>query len=796
MNDEEQQEQNEFRAHIQPPYSPVDLTHDEADSLTTILRTTPEVFDEPTRESARNLLKEYYEYHHMTPTGVPKDLDEQMLAALGGDPEAAAAIADSAYKGVFRRGMSAGIGFRDLLVGAAKTGLLFSNAILEDPTDGSVDPTKANVQAAINSLDNWYAERKAKDIDYMKEHFDNADVSGFEYFAGGAVPTMMFTPGGPLFATPKTFSSALAWMMGEAGLTGGAFQALEAETFDQLISPITLSMLTAGAGMTFFHTIPGMKAYAGRKLRDIAETEIGKSAMALEKEVQRITGDETFGFTVAQIAKDNPYMIGLERGAAGALTLRTQNERISTLANFIERRSSQGATPAEILDDLHETLLDISKTARDKASDNYGLMLSKLADDYGDDLIINHRNAQEHLSDAKEYLYNRYQDPKAMNAANPVALHRVIAYMEPKVNPFSVVVKTDSKGNKFFQVDDVRGREKPKVFNTPEAAAQYRELMNEKYGGLSTTDVAEMLKGHGSLVSGTSQGFDNAAVGSNAEMGKYMISSLLTRLEADVQTPAVKALNDVRKAYEYEMLMHDQIKNLAISKVLGDNYDEMFWSHPEQAWQQISRLDYSQYEKVRDLLLTNGRADLLYSMRKQMFREILADSRDPRLPDNIDLHRIDMLIDALSQRTTKAGTSPVGARGMGLFSEVEQAEVIAAAQAARKLAVTYRADYARDTKGEIGDASINAISRSVEFMTRYLTRAVLQGKTLENFLVDPAARNALITLANEGLDTSKTRAAVFFLASAASHDMFSESIRKNAEMKRAEQENRYNRAIQ
>ena len=132
-------------------------------------------------------------------------------------------------------------------------------------------------------------------------------------------------------AQPHHTLTRLAYSNIAVGMaTGATMAAPYAEKFSDTFGSMTIGGIAGLAGTALFAPISS-RNFVARKYAEQLDTPEGKAALLLEKEVQRLTGDENFSFTMADLRPDNPWLKGLQQGSAGAIALKKANENAMIL---------------------------------------------------------------------------------------------------------------------------------------------------------------------------------------------------------------------------------------------------------------------------------------------------------------------------------------------------------------------------------------------------------------------------------------------------------------------------------
>jgi hypothetical protein len=138
------------------------------------------------------------------------------------------------------------------------------------------------------------------------------------------------------------------------------------------------------------------------------ETDLAKATLALEKEVQRVTGNPEFAFSLGEITA-NPFVVGLERNTAGTITREAQNARLQTMVDALKMRTnalSQSGNADDIAIDMHKTLTDLNTQTR--ASQNFARGLDNVIEAADGKVIVDGRTYLSKVDD----LIEEYSNPE------------------------------------------------------------------------------------------------------------------------------------------------------------------------------------------------------------------------------------------------------------------------------------------------------------------------------------------------------------------------------------------------
>lgn len=606
--------------------------------------------------------------------------------------------------------------------------------------------TQGGINKQLAEFKDFRRGQEAEQEAHFQSVFGTAQPSPAGLLLGETIPML------PLSFIPalqgSTFTRMLASNSAQGGLISGLSASGGTEGLDELFGSMTVGA-AFGAGVTsLFGSMRGIQSFAGRKYGQQLDAELSKQNLALEKQIQDLTGNKDFSFTVGQIGADNPYLVGLERGATGRTSLKLQNERMQTVVNFLETKAND-LTPVEIAEQLHQTVSKVTTDMRKLAARNYDAQIEGLMTQNGDNIILDGR---EYLASLRE-IVGEMGDPRRFNRVSP-SLLKHMGFIETRVMPF----KAERIGGKWAVVDRSNPGAKPTEFASPKEALEFASRQNAQIGGLTTEDTVEILRGHRELISGESSLFEAATSGSDANIGKFLQMRMLNAMRGGDKA-AIEGIKRARNGFQVDMQKLRVLKESALGKLFGDKVDNLA-TNPEAALVDLLGRSPTALRNTRDLL-SNVAPDVLNNLQGVVIRRALQQSRNPAAGSAL----IETDLNKLANQLSGAGKKESAGRiGFGLFSPGEQQELIRVGKALRTLNTTYIRDVAADTAGIAADTTINVVSQSKEFMARYLTRIFTKGGTIERLMVDPKARSALVALGENGPDSPAFKMATLFLA--------------------------------
>lgn len=565
-------------------------------------------------------------------------------------------------------------------------------------------------------------------------------------------------------AQGKTFIRAIIGNMAEGGLVGAVSVADQAETLEDTLGTATIGS-AFGAGVTLAQMWRGVRSWVGRKFAQELDRPIAKAGLELEREVQILTNDPDFGFTVAQLAADNPWLQGLEIGARSRESLAKQNKAVQAVVNLLLKRGKT-IEAGTLAGNVNATLTSMLTKLRSSASDAYEQGLSAITKKYPKGEIV--LDSQTYLDDLKRYV-TELEDVRKIGTAPTKALRQHMNFVDVTTTPYITRKLPKDKGTEVFKRSiDAKGATSAKsvgVFGDEEALV-IASQRNAAEGGLDADDVISILQGHNQLLSNLRGLGDDAAAGSSAAVGKRLKSSLMNNIEAADGSPALQDIHNLQKSYLFEQNRVRALERSSLGLIFGgsDEAVEALFRDPSKAVEAMARMDKTSFETAKGLL--HSHPELLDDMKRASMASIVARSQRNSTGTALNTTSIPKLVDNLSGAGGDV-TDTVGKVGLGLFEKWEQKEIIAAAQTLRRLQVTAVSDISKDVAGVAADTGINVISRNAGFLARYIVRTVAKSANLERLMINPAARRALLEIGRAGSGSTAHRVAIIYLATLA-----------------------------
>jgi hypothetical protein len=635
------------------------------------------------------------------------------------------------------------------------------------------------LQAKINQIDLAFDKVRANvlatELGWLQNINPEAGFNPWLEIIGETLPLVRLLP------NPSTYIRTLASNTGGGALFAGIAAAENADNLIDVWGEMKHGAMI-GLGMSSLLIGTGITSFAGRKMTTEFEKQLSQDILKLERDLMKLNPDFK-GFTVAEIGQTNPYLVGLGRGSAGELSLTAQNQKIDQTLQIINRRAAQFDTPEALVNDLGASLVKINKDMQKLASDRYGNNIQTLVNLYGDDLALPRQKALSYL-DATRDIRGQLGDPRAFGSQIR-QLDDHIQFLDSRINPYRIrgFRGQDGEWEAWEVVRQRDGRVMNRYGDGAKAEAE-RDILNNAQGGLNVEDVRVILEGHRQLMSGEVLLGEATVGGSSNNVAKFLNSKLLASMRG-TSGDAVKGIQAAREAYKFDLGKLRAINESTLGRTFGPKAMEAARAEPDNALKillgpQRSRASMQQTRKI----LQEADPILLDRLKRQTVRDIMTEGRTTGSPIAFNETTVARLEGALSGR---GKLTNVGRRGLGLFSPIEQQEMIKVAKAMRVLAADAKLGFEKDTTGIFADATINLISQTAAFAGRFAVRIMSKGSSLERLMVDPQARKAMLALADKGPNRMPVKGAITFLSLWAGQ---SEAEDMKAARERIEQENR------
>lgn len=583
--------------------------------------------------------------------------------------------------------------------------------------------------------------RRMSDI----ELFGEVNHAGAE-FAGKVAPWVMTGSVGGANGLAR-------WALAQ-GIIGGTAAAglMSSKTLKERTGDFAIG---AGLGVTFqgaFGAPQAVRRKAANMMVGKLNLETSAQRIEIEKGIQEMLQNDSFGFSLAQIT-GNRWFAGLEIRAAQAGQKTRQNNNIQVLFDHLMTSAKQlgdsGRSADQIALALNKTLTEANRSIHKRASKAFESGLNRLDAEYGADIILDNAGG-------KNYLYKL--DKMLEQLENPLrpgvkASDDFIAYgkeVDRLVNPVApkgrIVELPDGKKTEVWDLINRRTGEIVSEFPqaTKGAANKQAAILNESVGGLQAGELVSIRRGLNDMLAGRTKAVEGSAHSSEDKtISKALMGVLTTELKANNKNPgAVQALDDLRSGYKDEMMLINNMEDMVVNRVFGQS---KMPADPDEALDRVLAGGTSSLMATRKFL-EQWDDSLLEELQGTYLRRIAEKSIDVKLPD------VDVAISLDKMATALGGKEGVGKVGLGLFDASTQADLLLTAKSLRVIKNIYFTGIVPGGSS-IDDLTINVISRSPEFMGRFISRALSSGDRMSDFLIDPLTRKAIQRIAEGNLNS-------------------------------------------
>ncbi len=584
------------------------------------------------------------------------------------------------------------------------------------------------------------------------ETFGQLPGTGWEV-AGQTIPWLASSTGQ---AAKYTYFLAKNAFLGAVGASS-QFQPEQLELGDR--------WLDAAFGATFGTVIAGALGAPAFLKKKGSESIVRafNSADAQQRElveglIQEITKDETFKFSAAQLTGSRFYS-NLEIGAADRATKEAQNRNLDILVNNLysmaDKMSRGGMSPGRIAANIRRQLKDTRSAIYAQATGNWHRNASAIMETYGDEVVFNGSAFLQKIDNLVEEQTNALTN---VGAKPSKALQDYREHVDQIVNPHRV--KHDAAGEGKTYIVDIRDGSEYRILGpTPEERlriATARAGEANELSGPNAKQTLDIFWGLNRLIGGETAIFDNAAIGSNRQIGRALMGAATGELESNPGNRALaQHLQSLRAGYRADMAAAQALDDSVFASIFGG---KKLPKSPGKALDRILKQEPEDIVQFRQFLEESGNTQLLNDVRRAALRRVaLKSGARPgaaHVDGAVDLNK---LANNLSD-----GFGREGMFASGLWTPAQQADLVATAEALRVLAnKQYKGIVPGGVKVE--EFTINMISRSPEFAGRFITRLFASGQNLEQALLDPYWRGALRTIAQKDIDSTAGRAAILYL---------------------------------
>ena len=472
--------------------------------------------------------------------------------------------------------------------------------------------------------------------------------------------------------------------------------------------------------------------------------------------IQEMTNNPGFKLSLAQVTGNRNAFV-LELGSAAQATKVAQNQNIDVVVGGLLRlarsQSALGKTPNQIALSLRETMKDARKQIYDSAASTFAAESSAIRTQFGNDVVV---SGDEFLAKI-DTLISEQQNVLLSVGAKPSKnllryrdqIDLIVNPVEVRVTPAIEATKDAAAVPKKITLFDRKSEVEIAWGGSEEAARAKAIEMNKFFAGANAEETQQIFTGLNSLIGGDTIIFDGARAGSNRTIGRALMGALLDALDTPTTNAnAAKALAAMRDQYKFSMAQAQAIDDTVVAAVFGGR------KLPKSIGK---RLDAMLKNEKGDLVpvrefLEEWNPVLLGELRRAHITRIVFGGQRGTQPLVDTPTNLNKLAGRLQDGFGRAGQA-----GKGLHTAQTQASMLKFATALRAINNKY---FTGITPGgvKVEEVAINLISRSPEFMARFITRALSSGQGVEAALLSPEFREALIIVSKQPLDGPMTKA--------------------------------------
>jgi len=550
-----------------------------------------------------------------------------------------------------------------------------------------------------------------------------------------------------------------------AAVGGSTFQQ-EGDTFVDRALGLTLGA-TIGGATTALAIPSAAKVAVSRSFVKAFNDGTTSQRVAVEQLTREMTKNPEFALSMAQLTGSR-FLFGLELQSASQATKAAQNKNMAILAKNLLRMAQtarKGAKPQsaqQVVAGLRKSLKDVRSQIYSTASKEFDSGANTILQNFGDDVVFRGKDFLKKIDDMIDETANGLRNPGGKPSERLIEYRNLV---DTKVNPMKAGQRPGLKDpnnpnqqvpDDIFLLDRRTGVELKFPGNMNQAQKKALE-MNEAFGGPTSVETIDMLAGLNNLIGGKAIIFEEVSVGSNRATGRALMGSFATEMESKPQNKfAQQAIDDLRQGYKQRMAQVEAYDNSVLGAVFGGKKPP---KDPEKALERLMKSEKQDLTFVREFLEGSESGQLLLGqLRATHLRRIVSEAfkaDQPAIDTGVALGK-------LSKRLS-AGGGRAGKGGAGLFDAKTQADLVLTGKALQALKTKY---FTGIVPGgiRIDEIAINAISRSSEFMARFLARAFSGGASMEKALIDPAVRKAIQAVAERGPTSPMGRHAMVVLA--------------------------------
>lgn len=569
--------------------------------------------------------------------------------------------------------------------------------------------------------------------------------SGAAEFVGEVVPW--------LFALPSMASNL--FRLGSARVIQGGVmgastnQLMGQDLWDRGFSAsigATIGLLTAAPHVWGW----AKKGTAGAFVRGFNNDNLARADM-VQTMVREMTGNKSFTFSLGQ-ASGSRTAIGLEVKAADQLTKNRQNESLDVLARHIfnraEEMSAQGMRPGQISRALKDTLATARTNIYEGASNAWKKEQAALFEEFGDDVVLSGDNYLAKIDKLLGEVDDVFLNPVGRQGSG---LQRYRNAVDIEVNPVGV---QKNAGGTWQLFDRKNGQWLPQKSRNRQQLEAVARQQNADFGGLDADATLRLMKGLNRMIGGETAVFENASTNVNREYGRALMGNLTGSLEANpANAEAAAAVNTMRQNYSKQMARAQAIDDTVVNLIFGG---KKLPKKPGNALDSVLKQEADELAATRDFLFEWNKP-LLKELQAMHLQRIARGSLSGKQAAVDGEVAMDKFLTRLEGQMSGAGNA-----GLGLHSPAVQADLRKTAAALRIIKNKYYTGVAPGGPG-VDDLAINIVSRSPEFMARFVTRVLTTGKSFEAGMLDQSFRKALQTVAEAPLGSNLSMQAMVYL---------------------------------
>ena len=658
-------------------------------------------------------------------------------------------------------GVRPGVGLTPLAVEGLKQGAQEAGiGLLDAAMDVGVGMNLIDPQQRVQWKEGL-ADRRMKIAHENIQEFGQLPSTGY-LLTGEIAPWLLALPAA---AENMTMLAAQRIIQGVA-IGGTGVQGADETMIDRAFGmTVGAGLGGASAGLSIWQMTRQKAAQSFLRAYNDSTPEQAEMVQTLMREM---TNNPNFTLSLAQVTGNRNAFV-LELGSAAQATKAAQNQNINTVVGGLLRlarsQSAAGRTPNQIALSLRETMKDARKQIYDSAASTFAAESNAIRTQFGDDVVV---SGDEFLAKIDTLISEQQNVLLSVGAKPSKNLLRYREQVDLIVNPVVVNIEKGAAAVPARAATKTQAAvpavpkqpdkitlfdRKSKVeiaWDASEEAARAKAIeMNKFFAGANAKETQEIFTGLNSLIGGETIIFDGARAGSNRTIGRAMMGALLDALDTPTtNATAAKALAAMREQYKFSMAQAQAIDDTVVAAVFGGR---KLPKSPGKKLDAMLKNEKGDLVPVREFL-EEWNPVLLGDLRRAHITRIAKGGRKGTQP----------LVDTPTNLNKLAGRledgfGGAGQAGKGLHTAKTQQSMVNFAKALRAINNKY---FTGITPGgvKVEEVAINLISRSPEFMARFITRALSSGQGVEQALLSPEFRSALIEIAAQPLSGPMTTA--------------------------------------